>query len=465
MIKSLHFGKRTIRIQLTAWYILLLAITLILFSSYLYVVLEHSLLRQLNTTLQVTATQTLTNLINKDGHPAFHTTPESQEMTEQFLQAGIAVRLIDQKGHIWDGFGSYSAIPILIPNKNGYLDLSFQDKNWRVYSQKIPTSEGYTGWLQVAESLEPVYEASKHLFNLMVLGFPLVLLTAGLGGWFLANRALNPINEIISKTQAISANNFTQRINYNGPPDEVGRLAKTIDQMLDRLQFAFEHERRFTADAAHELRTPLTVIKGRIGVTLSRLRSPKEYENTLQDLEREADRLIRLTNGLLFLARLELRPIHSSFLQPVDLTNLLGALIEQMQPLAASKNIDLTEKIAEDLWVIGNPDYLTNLFLNLLDNALKYTPEGGQVFLEAQKKHQQIKITVKDTGLGIEAKHLPYLFDRFYRVEEARSRQTGGAGLGLAIAQEISRLHGGTLTVNSKINQGTKFSLFLPIHS
>jgi len=105
------------------------------------------------------------------------------------------------------------------------------------------------------------------------------------------------------------------------------------------------------------------------------------------------------------------------------------------------------------------------LFLNLLDNALKYTPEGGQVFLEAQKKHQQIKITVKDTGLGIEAKHLPYLFDRFYRVEEARSRQTGGAGLGLAIAQEISRLHGGTLTVNSKINQGTKFSLFLPIHS
>jgi signal transduction histidine kinase len=242
----------------------------------------------------------------------------------------------------------------------------------------------------------------------------------------------------------------------------VGRLAKTIDKMLDRLEFAFEHERRFTADAAHELRTPLTVIKGRIGVTLSRIRTPEEYENTLQDLEKEADRLIRLTNGLLFLARLELRQIHAAFLQPVDLTNLLETLIEQIQPLAASKQIDLKEKVTADLWIPGNPDYLTSLFLNLLDNALKYTPKGGKVILEAGQDQQQVKITIKDTGLGIEAKHLPCLFDRFYRVEEARSRQTGG--LGLAIAQEICRLHGGKLTVNSQINQGTTFSLFLPLH-
>lgn len=462
MIKKIHFGKRTIRVELTAWYILLLAFTLMLFSSYLYVVLEHSLLRQLNTTLQVTATQTLSNLINKDGHLAFRSTEESQALTEQFVQAGIAVRLIDQQGHIWDGFGSYSAIPVLIPQKKGYLDLSSPDKNWRVYNQPIQTSKGDTVWLQVAESLEPVYKASKHLFNLMILGFPLVLLIAGLGGWFLANRALNPIQEIISKTQMISASNFTQRIDYQGPPDEVGRLAKTIDKMLDRLEFAFEHERRFTADAAHELRTPLTVIKGRIGVSLSRVRTPEEYEITLQDLEKEADRLIRLTNGLLFLARLELRQIQPSFLHPVDLTNLLGALVEQLEPLSASKQIILKQIIAENLWILGNPDYLTSLFLNLLDNALKYTQKGGQVILKAQQDEEQIEITIQDTGLGIESKHLPYLFERFYRVEEARSRQTGGVGLGLAIAQEICRLHGGKLTVDSQINQGTTFSLFLP---
>lgn len=462
MIKRSRFGKFTIRVQLTAWYILLLAFTLILFSSYLYVVLEHSLLRQIDTNLQVTATQNLTNLVNKNGHLAFRKTPESQEMTEQFIQAGIAVRLIDQQGHIWDGFGSYSVIPVFIPSKIGYLYLTVNHRNWRVYSQPIPTSEGYKGWLQVAESLAPVYQSSKHLFNLIVLGLPLILLIAGLGSWFLANRALNPINEIISKTHGISANDFTQRIDYQVPPDEVGRLAKTIDKMLDRLEFAFEHERRFTADAAHELRTPLTVIKGRIGVTLSRIRTSEEYENTLQDLEKEADRLIRLTNGLLFLARLELRQVHASFLQPIDLSNLLAALVEQIQPLAAFKSINLKDKIATNLWTLGNPDYLTNLFLNLLDNALKYTEKGGKVWLEARQDEQQIKVTIKDTGLGIEPKHLPYLFDRFYRVEEARSRQTGGAGLGLAIAQEICRLHGGKLTVNSQINQGTTFSLFLP---
>ncbi len=463
MLKRFWLSKQTIRVRLTAGYTLFLALTLMLFSSYLYLQLENSLLRQLDTSLQVTATQTLTNLINKNGHPAFPTTLESQEITNQFIQAGIAVRLMDQQGQVWDGFGSYKAIPPFLPEQAGYTNLTQNERSWRVYSQALSSVENPQGWLQVLESLDPVYEASKHLLFLMILGFPLVLLIAGLGGLFLADRALNPIDHIIRSTQAITANNFTQRISYKGPKDEVGRLAKTIDKMLSRLQVAFEHERRFTADVAHELRTPLTVIKGRIGVTLSRPRSLEEYENTLQDLEQEADRLIRLTNGLLFLARLELREIHPSFLQKVDLSNLLGALVEQIQPLAESQEIKLIEKIEPDLYILGNPDYLTNLFLNLLDNALKYTPHHGTVTLKTKRIEQKILVFVQDTGLGIEAKHLPYLFDRFYRVEEARSRRTGGAGLGLAIAQEIARLHGGILTVTSQINKGTTFILSLPI--
>lgn len=459
MIKQFRLRKHSLRVRLTAWYIFLLALTLTLFSSYLYIQLEQSLLAQLDTSLQLTSTQTLTNLINSNGHPAFRKTIDSQAITKHLLEVGFAIRLIDENGEILDGLGRYQAIPTTLPTQTGFSNLTTSTTTWRVYSQILPDANNKGEWLQVAESLEPIYEASEHLLTLMLLGFPLVLLIAALGGLFLADRALSPIERIIRTAQSIGANDFTQRIGYQGSTDEVRRLAKTLDRMLDRLQSAFEHERRFTADAAHELRTPLTVIKGRIGVTLSHPRTVAEYEQTLQSLEQETDRLIRLTHGLLFLARLDLRQMHPTLLQSVDLSNLLSTLVEQMQPLASTQNIQIIAHISPQLFVQGNADYLTNLLLNLIDNALKYTPSGGTVTLKATQNDQVVEVQVKDTGVGIEAKHLPFLFNRFYRVEEARSRRTGGAGLGLAIAHEITRLHNGKLTVQSQVNQGTTFTL------
>jgi heavy metal sensor kinase len=464
MIKLLRLKTRSLRVSLTAWYILLLAFTLTLFSGYLYIQLEQSLRTQLDASLQLTSTQTLTNLISSNGHPAFRKTRNSQTITQQLLEAGFAIRLMDQNGKIWDGLGRDLAIPTTLPTHTGFSTLTTSTTTWRVYNQTLPTAYGEGAWLQVAESLEPIYEASEHLLTLMVLGFPLVLMIAALGGLFLADRALRPIERIIHTAQNIDANDFTQRIGYQGSTDEVRRLAKTLDRMLDRLQLAFEHEQRFTADAAHELRTPLTVIKGRIGVTLSRSRTVAEYEQTLQSLEQETDRLIRLTHGLLFLARLDLRQTHPALLQAVDLSHLLTTLVEQIQPLAETQQIQVLAEISPQLLVLGNADYLTNLFLNLIDNALKYTPSGGRVTLKATQNYQGVEVQVQDTGVGIEAKHLPLLFDRFYRVKEDRSRQTGGAGLGLAISHEITRLHYGKLTVQSQVKHGTTFTLFLPQH-
>lgn len=451
-------GGRTLRSRLTAWYTLLLALALVVFSGYLYLQLEKSLVVQLDTTLQVTASQALDKTIERDGHPAFSQNPESQAATDRLMKAGLAVRLVDPSGTVWDELGHYPKVPHSVPTAKGYLNLTAGEATWRVYSQ--PLENG--GWLQVAESLEPTREVSEHLLTLMLLGFPLMLSIAGLGGWFLADRALRPIDRIIHTARAISSQDFTQRIGYRDAADEVGRLATTLDRMLDSLQEAFERERRFTADAAHELRTPLTAIKGRIGVALSRSRTPAEYENTLQDLEREADRLIRLANGLLYLSRLERQERLPSFSQGVDLSNLLAALAEQMQPLAEAQHIDLDVRIAPELSIRGNPDYLTNLVLNLVDNALKHTPTGGTVTLKAYRSGDRVEVAVCDTGVGIEDKHLPHLFERFYRVEGARSRSTGGAGLGLAIAAEIARLHGGTLTVRSQVDRGTTFILQLP---
>lgn len=456
---KLRWGGRTLRSRLTAWYTLLLALALVLFSGYLYLQLEKSLIAQLDTTLQVTASQVLDKAIERDGHPAFPNNLESKAATDRLIKAGLAVRLVDSRGTVWDGFGNYAAVPPVLPTARGYANLAAGEATWRVYSQPL---EDERGWLQVAESLEPTREVSEHLLTLMLLGFPSMLSIAGLGGWFLADRALQPIDRIIRTARAISSQDFTQRIGYRDAADEVGRLATTLDRMLDSLQEAFERERRFTADAAHELRTPLTAIKGRIGVALSRSRTPAEYENTLQDLEREADRLIRLANGLLYLSRLERQDHLPSFSQEVDLSNLLAALAEQMQPLAQAQHIELDVRIVPELSIRGNPDYLTNLVLNLVDNALKHTPRGGTVALKAHRSGDRIEVAVCDTGVGIEDKHLPHLFERFYRVEGARSRSTGGAGLGLAIAAEIARLHGGTLTVRSQIDRGTTFILQLP---
>jgi signal transduction histidine kinase len=470
MRRLLTFGKQTLKVRLTIWYILLLGASLLLFSSYLYLQLQKSLLTQLDTALLVTASQTLNDLVEEDGHPAFKTTISSQALAQRLANGGFVVRLLAKDGTVWDGFGNYESLPIFLPSQVGYSNIKEHDTFWRVYSQTINKTKGdcaVEGCLQVAQSLKPVAAACQHLFTLSIIGFPLVLIIAGVGGFFIVDRALRPINKIIDIAEAINPNDFNQRIGYQGLPDEVGRLATTFDRMLDRMQLAFERERRFTGDASHELRTPLTVIKGRIGVTLSRNRSAEEYENTLRDLESEADRLIRLTNGLLFLARLaqeenncycgtspssetqEKQP-HPCCNHSVDLSNLLSVLVEQMLPLADNKNIHVSENICPDLEIKGNADYLTSLFLNLLDNAVKYTPSDEQILVEAKSLENEIQVQVINTGNAIPPEHLPHLFDRFYRVEGARSRVNGGAGLGLAIAYEISRLHGGDMTVESQ---------------
>jgi signal transduction histidine kinase len=200
-----------------------------------------------------------------------------------------------------------------------------------------------------------------------------------------------------------------------------------------------------------------------IGVTLTRPRSLEEYTSTLETLEQEADRLIRLANGLLYLTRLEREEIQTQWHSAeVDLSNLLSVLVEQMQVLADLKNIQLVDRINSDLIMQGNADYLTNLFLNLLDNGIKYTPNTGKVIVKAAVEKKKIRVDVINTGEGISTKDLPHLFERFYRVENARSRTTGGAGLGLAIAYEIARLHGGSIAVESQPQTETIFSVFLP---
>lgn len=461
-----RFATGTLRARLTLWYILLLGITLFAFSFYLYFRLENSLLEQVDTSLQVAASQAFNNLNESGDSPAFANTDHSQTMERRLGQAGVAVRLISRDGTLLDGLGSYRDLPDFLPLENGFRTLEANDEEttWRIYSQFIQDEGQTIGWLQSAQRLNLVTGASDSLLQQMLIGLPLILVLTGVGGLFLADRALRPIDLITRSAQAISASDLSQRINYQGPKDEVGRLAQTFDRMLERLQKSFERERRFTGDAAHELRTPLTAIKGRMEVTLNTQRTPADYIETLTDIEQEINRLIRLTSDLLYLARLDEGQLRLQG-SAEDISDLLAAIVEQIQPAADGKGIRIITDIAPALLIYADTDHLIRLFLNLFDNAVKYTPSNGQITITAKRAADVVLVKIADTGSGIRAEDLPHLFERFYRVEADRSRKTGGVGLGLAIAHEIASWHGGSIQVKSEWGRGTTFTISLPSNS
>jgi signal transduction histidine kinase len=281
---------------------------------------------------------------------------------------------------------------------------------------------------------------------------------AAAGAMFLAGRALAPISTITAQARRIGRANLSARLALPGPRDEVGQLADTFDDMLDRLQAAFEHERQFLADASHELRTPLGLLRMQIDLAQSRPRDAATMTAMVRAMGADVDRMTRLVEAMLALTRLESAQAAPA---PVDLYDVLGGLVSQLQPLALDRQITLALDSPTEANVLGDRDRLVQLFLNLLDNALKYTPPGGQICVRVQRAAGW-GIQVADSGPGIPPEHLPHLFDRFYRVDTSRARETGGLGLGLAIAQTIAHQHGGAITVTSAPGQGTTFAVTLP---
>jgi heavy metal sensor kinase len=448
-----------LRLRLTAWYIILLALTLLAFCGYLYISLERSLLAQLDAALTVAATQAPLEVEGSFPAPHFDATAA---VARQLTDAGFGLRLLDGDGQVREALGIADA-PVTFPLAPGHLTVETDATRWRIYTQLIAGADGSpAGWLQVIQPLAPVQEALEGLSRQMLLGFPLALLLATAGGLFLARRALAPVDRMTGTAAALSASDLTRRINYSGPPDELGRLATTFDAMLDRLAAAFARERRFTADAAHELRTPLTALKGRIEVALSRPRSAEEHAATLRALADDVDRLVRLSNDLLLLARLddgELRPEP----EPIRLDDLLASIGESVADLAAARGLTLHVEPPAALVVAGDLSQLGRLFLNLLDNALKFTPAGGSVTVRLSMEGPWAVVTLTDTGPGIAPEQLPLLGRRFYRGAADRARDAGGSGLGLAIAGEIARAHGGALTLAGAPGQGTTATVRLPL--
>ncbi len=338
----------------------------------------------------------------------------------------------------------------------------------RIYNRPLVLEGQIIGVLQVGRILGPTEAALKRLRLLLLFGGGIILILAGTLGWLLAGAALRPINRITETASAIQAKDLSRRINYSGPGDEVGRLAGTLDNMLERLQAAYHGlekaeaaQRRFVSDASHELRTPLTTIRGNVEL-LRKMgdADPVTRAEALADIAGEAERMSRLVADLLVLARADSKlELKKEEISPValltDAARTGQALSEKVGFLAG------VFSTFEEYKLLGDADYLKQLFIILIENAFKYTPAGGEVRLEARLDGSFLETQVIDSGIGIAESDQPFIFDRFYRADEARSGE--GTGLGLAIARWIAAEHGGAISVESKVGEGSTFTVRLPL--
>jgi heavy metal sensor kinase len=448
---------KTLRVLFALWTSGLLLLILIIFGVYVYFSMASGLSAAMDNLLTLNASQIAAGLNIESGKlilpDSLFEIPESAD-----LRGGdFTIRILSPQGKLLQEFGTYQNLPVSLPQSfSNYTDPA-SETTIRIYNQPVYDNNQLVAVVQVAQSLDDVQDTLQKLLVTLLVSVPILVTVAGISGYFLAARALAPIDQITSTARRISAEDLSARLNIPITDDEVGRLTQTLNDMLARLNDSFQRERQFTNDASHELRTPLTAMQAILGMIREKRRTPEEYEQAFDDLNEEADRLRTLVENLLQLARDEKQ--NNNLFEEVNLSTLLKDVADSLRPLAEAKQLTLNCEASENLMILGDSDELIRLFVNLLDNAIKYT-EHGEISISTNRNEKNVLIKVSDTGIGIQAEHLPNIFDRFYRVEESRTLR--GAGLGLAIAKEITRAHHGEIEVRSKIGQGTVFAVSLP---
>jgi heavy metal sensor kinase len=300
------------------------------------------------------------------------------------------------------------------------------------------------------------------ILTVLVFGLPAVAALAGVGGYILARRALKPIDQIADEARRITADRLHERLSVPNQQDEIGRLAAVINETFARLETSFDRLRRFTADASHELRTPLAVIRGIGEVGLGATRTPAEYKEAIGSMLEEVDRLTTLVDTLLRLSHGDAGTIRLSR-EPVDLGQLARDVVSSLSILAEERGQRIRVDVVDRTIVTVDRLVLREAITNLLDNAIKYSPSGSPIDVRVHVGRDQAIVDIADTGPGIAAEHRDRVFDRFFRLDEARSRDRGGTGLGLAIAKWAVEVHGGHITVQENPGGGSLFRMTLPL--
>jgi heavy metal sensor kinase len=481
----------SLRFKLTLWYVLILGILLISFSSFLYFTLSKSLYRDVDNKLRSLAELIASESASPLSKFGFGNIDQTLETSMNLKPIGKFIQVLDESGNIGRKSDNLKNVQLPISLnalKNASKGLitfetnrSFENAPLRIITFPVSEKNHINKIVQVASSLEDVEDALNTLLLILIIAVPLALLVASLGGQFLASKALKPVDHITQTARMITSQNLNQRINPPKVKDEISRLVETLNEMISRLDRSFRQVKQFSTDASHELKTPLTILKGEVEVALRKERVPHEYEQVLKSNLEEINRMSQIVEDLLLLSRADSGEIRLNK-EDMNLNEILNELVAHMNVLAQSKNLRIeTSNHHEEIHIFGDPLRIRALFLNLIENGIKYTEEGGSIHIlltkdtlvqdgkqsgRAQGEQEEfVKVIVSDTGIGIAREDQERIFDRFFRVDKARSREQGGSGLGLSICKWIVEAHRGKIEVESELGKGSSFIIKLPIFS
>ena len=485
----MHF--RSLRFKLTLWYVLILGILLISFCTFLYFTLSKSLHRDVDNKLRSLAELIASESLSPMSKFGFGNVDQALETSMNLKPIGKFIQVLDESGNI--GRKSENLKNVQLPIslnalKNASKGLITFETNrsigntpLRIITFPVVESNHVAKIVQIASSLEEVEDALNTLFIILVITVPLALMVATLGGQFLAHKALKPVDNITQTARMITSQNLNQRITPPKVKDEISRLIETFNGMISRLDQSFRQIKQFSSDASHELKTPLTILKGEVEVMLRKERTLQEYQQTLKSNLEEINRMSQIVEDLLLLSKGDTGEIKLNK-EDINLTDILGEVVAQMDILAKSKRLYLSaSNHHQDIYIVGDALRIRELFMNLIENGIKYTEEGGSIHITLQKeylpqvrsqsdwadneKNRFVKIVVADTGIGIAKGDQEKVFNRFFRVDKARSREQGGSGLGLSICKWIVEAHQGEIQVESELGKGSSFIVRLPLSS
>jgi heavy metal sensor kinase len=455
-----RWSTASIRVRLTGWYAAALSVLLIVYATVTYVAVRAEFQEQFDDQLSEDFEAAEDRLVpTADGRLTWaggqHHESDSED--ERIYEVWSA------SGEQIHRSGGTAPLPPLaltsasIPYR--YETISVNGQPWRTMSGTA-TLGGRAVVMRVSRSEENLRRELLQILVVLIVGLPFVVTLAGIGGYLLARRALAPIDHLASDARRITADRLHERLSVPNPTDEIGRLAAVINETFGRLEASFDQLRRFTADASHELRTPLAVVRGIGEATVSEKRSPHEYEEAIGSMLEELDRLTHLVDTLLRLSHGDAGTIRLAR-ERIDLAQLASDVASSLNILAEERQQRLTVDIDEHVAVAVDRLVLREAITNVLDNAIKYSPSGSAISVRVGQEDGQAVIAVSDEGPGIAPEHRERIFDRFFRIDKARSREEGGAGLGLAIAKWAVEIHGGQISAIARPTGGSEFRIHL----
>jgi heavy metal sensor kinase len=465
-------NTRSLRFRLIAWYAGLLIAVFLVLGSVVYGGLKSYLERSLADAQMRRARQVADTLLaHIDQTGATHVVNEinswfAPETSDRFIRitdgnSSVLYQSANPKDESYDA--SHVPPHVETSSKGGWRKEPLADgKKLLIASFPYKTSSGKNYLVEVGESLEPVQDVLDRLVTLLGFGLAAMVVVSIGGGYLLVRRALAPVDRIAASAAHISLHNLKQRLPVAHTGDELERLSVALNQMIARLEDAVQQNQRFIADASHELRTPLTIMRGELEAIVEGAYLASDVQDTAASILEEVERLARIVEGLFAISRLDAGEAQKQT-APFDLANLAISTAEQMCLLAEDKNISITSDAPDEVIVEGDRSRLKQVVVNLLDNAIKYTPEGGKIRLSVHTRDNKAVLEVEDNGIGIPAGAQAHIFERFFRVDKARSRELGGAGLGLSIVKSICAAHGGQVDVRSADGQGSRFTVELPL--